>query len=40
MVLLKWIAWDSFEFEKDTIISGYSTSDPCTFLSRSYYAPF
>ena len=30
----------SFEFEKATIISKYSFLDPCTFYSRSYYAPF
>jgi len=38
--LLEWIAWDSFEFEKATIISKCSFPNPCAFYSRSYYAPF
>jgi len=38
--LLEWIAWDLYEFPKATIISKYLISDPCTFYTRSYYAPF
>jgi len=38
--LLEWIAWDSFEFEKASRISRHSFLDPCSFYSRSYYAPF
>jgi len=38
--LLKWIAWDSFEFEKASLISEYSFLDPCAFYARSYYAIF
>jgi len=37
--LLKWIAWDSFEFEKAGCVYGYSFHDPCTFYAKSYYAP-
>jgi len=37
---LKWITWDSFEFEKTSHVCRYSISDPCTFYCRSYYAPF
>jgi len=36
--LLKWIAWDSFEFEKASCVFGYSFIDPCAFYSRSCYA--
>ena len=38
--LLKWIAWNSFEFDKASRVSRYSFPDPCVFSSRSYYAPF
>ena len=38
--LLEWIAWDSFEFEKATIISKCSFPNPCAFYFRYYYAPF
>jgi len=38
--LLEWIAWDSFEFEKASLICRYSISIHCTFYYRSYYAPF
>ena len=38
--LLEWIAWDIFEFEKTSCLSGYSFPDPCVLYSRSYYAPF
>jgi len=37
---LKWIAWDSFEFEKATCAYRYSIPNPRTFYCRSYYAPF
>jgi len=36
--LLEWIVWDSFEFEKTSLISRYSSSDPGAFYRRSYYA--
>ena len=38
--MLKWIGWDSFEFEKASRISKYSFPNPCEFYSRCYYAPF
>jgi len=38
--LLEWIAWESFEFEKTSLVSRYSIPDPYTFYSRSYYALF
>jgi len=38
--LLKWIAWNSFEFEKAGRVSGYSCFDPCAFSTKSYYNPF
>jgi len=38
--LLKWIAWDSFEFEKASRVSRYSFPDPCALHARSYYTPF
>jgi len=38
--LLEWVAWDSFEFEKASHLSGYSFPDPCAFFARLYYAPF
>ena len=37
--LLLWVAWDSFEFEKASCVSGYSFHDPCAFYTKSYYAP-
>ena len=37
--LLEWVAWDSFEFEKASCVSGYSFPNPCAFNARSYYAP-
>jgi len=36
---LKWVAWDSFEFEKASRVSGYSFHDPCAFCALSYYTP-
>jgi len=36
--LLKWIVWDSFEFDKASCVCGYSFHDPCAFYARSYYA--
>ena len=36
--LLEWVAWDSFEFDKASCVSGYSFPDPCAFYARSYYA--
>ena len=33
--LLKWIAWDSFEFEKTGCVYGYVFHDPCAFYARS-----
>jgi len=38
--LLKWISWDSFEFEKASHVYRYSFPDSCAFYCRSYYAPF
>ena len=38
--LLKWIAWDSFEFQKTSVISIYSFPDPCAFHTRLFSAPF
>ena len=37
--LLEWIAWDSFEFEKASCISGYLFHVPCAFYAKSYCAP-
>ena len=37
--LLEWVAWDSFEFEKASCVSGYSFPNPCAFYARSCYAP-
>jgi len=37
--LLEWVAWDSFEFDKASCVSGYSFPDPCAFYTRSYYTP-
>jgi len=31
--LLKWIAWDSFEFEEASHLSGYSIPSPCAFYA-------
>ena len=39
-ILLEWITWDSFEFEKASLISRYLFPTLCTFYARSYYAPF
>ena len=37
--LLVLVAWDSFEFDKASSVSGYSFPNPCAFYARSYYAP-
>jgi len=38
--LLELIVWDSLEFEKASLVSRYSFSDPCAFYARSHYASF
>ena len=38
--LLEWVAWDSFDFEKASCVSGYLFHDPCAFYARLYCAPF
>ena len=35
--MLEWIPWESFEFERASLISRYSFPDSCAFNSRSYY---
>jgi len=37
--LLKWVSWDSFEFEKTCCVYRYYFPDPSTFYAKSYYAP-
>jgi len=37
--LLVWVAWDSFEFEKDCCVYRYSFPNPCALYARSFYAP-
>ena len=38
--MLKWVAWDSFEFEKASRFYDNSFHNPCAFYAKSYYAPF